>query len=48
MKKNNESSLKTRIVKDTMGEVNVPYDALYGAQTQRAINNFPISGPIFT
>ncbi len=27
-----------------MGELNVPKDALYGAQTQRAINNFPISG----
>ena len=48
MKKNNESSLKTRIVKDTMGEVNVPYDALYGAQTQRAINNFPISGNVLS
>lgn len=27
-----------------MGELQVPADALYGAQTQRAINNFPISG----
>jgi fumarate hydratase class II len=33
-----------RIEKDSMGELNVPADALYGAQTQRAINNFPISG----
>ncbi len=33
-----------RVVKDSMGELNVPLDALYGAQTQRAINNFPISG----
>ncbi len=33
-----------RIEKDSMGELNVPSDALYGAQTQRAINNFPISG----
>lgn len=29
---------------DTMGSVQVPQDALYGAQTQRAIENFPISG----
>jgi fumarate hydratase class II len=34
----------TRIVKDSMGELEVPDHALYGAQTQRAINNFPISG----
>ncbi len=33
-----------RIEKDSMGELKVPEDALYGAQTQRAINNFPISG----
>ena len=33
-----------RIEKDSMGELKVPADALYGAQTQRAINNFPISG----
>lgn len=32
-----------RIEKDSMGELNVPTNALYGAQTQRAINNFPIS-----
>ncbi|CAM2006021.1 class II fumarate hydratase [Acanthopleuribacter pedis] len=35
---------ETRIEKDSMGEVEVPRDALYGAQTQRAHNNFPISG----
>ena len=29
---------------DSMGELQVPGDALYGAQTQRAVNNFPISG----
>ncbi|MCH9696907.1 MAG: class II fumarate hydratase [Gammaproteobacteria bacterium] len=34
----------TRIEKDSMGELEVPGDALYGAQTQRAINNFPVSG----
>jgi fumarate hydratase, class II len=32
-----------RIEKDSMGEVKVPVDALYGAQTQRAVENFPIS-----
>lgn len=36
--------MKTRIEKDSMGELSVPADALYGAQTQRAVNNFPISG----
>jgi fumarate hydratase class II len=34
---------KTRIERDSMGEVRVPIDALYGAQTQRAVNNFAIS-----
>jgi len=29
---------------DSMGELQVPIDALWGAQTQRAVNNFPISG----
>ncbi len=29
---------------DSMGDVQVPADALYGAQTQRAVNNFPVSG----
>ncbi|MGR8999261.1 MAG: class II fumarate hydratase [Gammaproteobacteria bacterium] len=33
-----------RLEKDSMGELEVPADALYGAQTQRAINNFPVSG----
>jgi fumarate hydratase class II len=33
-----------RIEKDSMGEVRVPSEALYGAQTQRAVDNFPISG----
>ena len=35
---------KVRIEKDSMGELEVPANALYGAQTQRAINNFPVSG----
>jgi len=33
-----------RTERDSMGELQVPEDALWGAQTQRAINNFPISG----
>lgn len=33
-----------RIERDSMGELRVPADALYGAQTQRAVDNFPISG----
>ncbi|MDE3101534.1 MAG: aspartate ammonia-lyase [Chloroflexota bacterium] len=33
-----------RIEKDTLGEVRVPTDALYGAQTQRGVENYPISG----
>jgi fumarate hydratase class II len=34
----------TRIERDSMGEVAVPAEALWGAQTQRAVDNFPISG----
>ena len=33
-----------RVERDSMGELNVPADALWGAQTQRAVENFPISG----
>ncbi len=33
-----------RVEVDSMGEVNVPIQAIYGAQTQRAVENFPISG----
>jgi fumarate hydratase class II len=33
-----------RIEKDSLGEMKVPADALYGPQTQRAVENFPISG----
>jgi aspartate ammonia-lyase len=36
--------MKMRIEKDTLGEVRVPDGALYGAQTQRAVENYPISG----
>ena len=34
----------SRIERDSMGEMSVPNDALYGASTQRAVLNFPISG----
>jgi len=36
-----------RIEKDSLGEMKVPEEALYGAQTQRAVENFPISGQRF-
>ncbi len=36
------NSLRTE--RDSMGELKVPADALWGAQTQRAVQNFPISG----
>lgn len=36
--------MAVRIEKDSMGEVRVPKDAYYGAQTQRAVDNFQISG----
>ena len=36
--------MKTRIEKDPLGEKAVPADALYGIQTLRAVENFPISG----
>ena len=38
------SDKKYRIEHDSMGELKVPEDALWGAQTQRAVENFPISG----
>ena len=38
------NGMQTRSVKDTMGELEVPQNALYGAQTQRAVLNFPVSG----
>ncbi len=38
---------KTRMERDSMGEVAVPADAMYGASTQRAVLNFPISGQRF-
>ena len=36
-----------RVEKDSMGEVKVPQQAYYGAQTQRAVENFPISSETF-
>ena len=38
------SDKEFRTEKDSMGELQVPADAKWGAQTQRAVNNFPISG----
>jgi fumarate hydratase class II len=40
--------MEHRIEKDSMGEVKVPIDALYGASTQRAVDNFPISNLRFS
>ena len=37
-----------RVESDSLGEMRVPVDALYGPQTQRAVENFPISGQRFT
>lgn len=39
-------SSEFRIERDSLGELKVPREALYGAQTQRAIENFPISGQV--
>src|SRR5205085_7862166 len=42
------TSGSTRVEKDSMGEMSVPESALYGASTQRAVLNFPISGYRFS
>src|SRR2546422_1541699 len=42
-----QTKVETRIERDSMGEVEVPAEALYGASTQRAVLNFPISGQRF-
>ena len=43
--------MEEREEKDTLGTVRVPADVYYGAQTQRAVENFPVSGmrlpPVF-
>ncbi|SDI28125.1 fumarase, class II [Arthrobacter subterraneus] len=44
MTTNSQDTVDYRIEHDTMGEVRVPANALYRAQTQRAVENFPISG----
>jgi aspartate ammonia-lyase len=36
--------MKTRLEKDSLGTKEVPADALYGIQTLRAVENFPVSG----
>jgi fumarate hydratase class II len=42
-----DTKRETRIERDSMGEIEVPAGALYGASTQRAVLNFPISGQRF-
>ncbi|MGO4220471.1 class II fumarate hydratase [Lysobacter sp. TAF61] len=44
MARQRRSSAQFRTERDSMGELQVPADALWGAQTQRAVQNFPISG----
>ena len=44
MKNEPASTAPVRLERDSMGEIAVPAEALYGAQTQRAVENFPISG----
>jgi fumarate hydratase, class II len=39
-----EQQASFRVERDSLGEVHVPSEALYGAQTQRAVENFPVSG----
>ena len=36
--------MKKRTEKDSLGEMEVPFEAYYGIQTQRAAENFPVSG----
>ncbi len=40
----NKGEFSYRVERDSLGEVRVPDGALYGAQTQRAVDNFPVSG----
>src|SRR6202035_2661353 len=42
-----ETKSTSRVERDSMGEMEVPADAYYGASTQRAVINFPISGQRF-
>lgn len=41
---NTRKLTRSRIERDSLGALKVPSDALYAAQTQRAVNNFPVSG----
>ncbi|MBX3066225.1 MAG: aspartate ammonia-lyase [Anaerolineae bacterium] len=43
-KNGNSQAAAFRVEKDSLGELNVPAEAYYGVQTQRAVFNFPISG----
>ena len=43
-RKRSKAAKAFRIEHDSMGDLDVPADALWGAQTQRAVHNFPISG----
>jgi len=45
-KKGIRMAKKMRIERDSMGEMKVPADAMYGASTQRAVENFPVSGRV--
>ena len=47
MRKTADDGSRTRIERDALGEVAVPADALWGAGTQRALANFPVSGERF-
>ncbi|HJY64173.1 MAG TPA: aspartate ammonia-lyase [Ignavibacteria bacterium] len=42
--KSSSKNTKTRIEKDSLGEVEIPAEAYYGVQTMRAVHNFPVSG----
>ncbi|HQV91312.1 MAG TPA: hypothetical protein PLA46_06990, partial [Phycicoccus sp.] len=47
MESTSEAGRRTRVERDTMGEVEVPAEALWGAQTQRSIGNFDIGRDTF-
>lgn len=42
--KSGKNKIKTRIEKDSLGEIEIPAHAYYGVQTMRAVHNFPVSG----
>lgn len=43
-KRSIEARIPERVAKDSLGEVRIPANVYYGAQTQRAVENFPVSG----